>query len=177
MQLSKNVPFYLAALFLFIALKLWFSAAGVNDLAFLIKPANKFTELTMGSQSVYVSDSGYYHEKLNIIIGKSCCGYNYFIMCFLLFSYLFIKYSGKPLYKALSIILSVIITYLLTIFVNTSRIFISIIAFNQTSQILPDYQGMIHRAIGIFTYLSFLALAYLFADKILNNRKYHEKHN
>jgi hypothetical protein len=35
-----------------------------------------------GSHSVYISDKGYYHDNLNILIEKSCSGFNFLLLCF-----------------------------------------------------------------------------------------------
>ena len=165
----------MAAIALFILLKFWFTSADNNDLAFLLKPTDKFVGLLTGSHSVYFTDNGYYHEKLNILIDKSCSGFNFWILSFLLFTYLTVRYVDKHFYKLLAILLSFIGAYLLTIFVNTSRIFVSINMQNQTKNIFPHQQDIIHEAIGIITNLTFLILTYYLIEKILTHKKYNAK--
>jgi len=170
----KNVPYYTAAVIIFIILKFWFSDADNNGLIFLLFPTDKLTGLMTGSASVFISDKGFYHEKLNIIIDKSCSGFNYLLLCLLLFVYLLIKHIDKPLYKFLVIPASFIISYLITILVNSSRIFISIVIQNQTLRVLPNHQNLIHASIGTITYLTFLILTFCLTEYILNQRKKHE---
>ena len=171
METNKNIPHYLAGVGLFILLKFGFTVADNNALAFLLKPTNRLVELLTSSQSLYLPDNGYYHESLNIIIDKSCSGFNFWVLCFLLFTYLLVKHFDQPFSKTLAIPAALMSAYLLTIFVNTSRIFVSIIVQKLTSNISPDQQRILHEAIGIITNLTFLILAYIFIEKLLNSRK------
>ena len=176
MHTNKNIPYYLTVVGLFIILKFCYTLADNDDLSFLIKPTDKLVGLLMGSHSVYLSESGYYHENLNIIIDKSCAGFNFWVLCFLLLSYLTVRYFEKPLNKILTIPTALIGAYLLTIFVNTSRIFASIVVQTQTKNILQNHQHILHEAIGIITNLTFLILAYMLIEKLLihkqNNAKF-----
>lgn len=154
-------------------MKFCFTLANNNELTFLLKPTDKLVGLLTGSQSIYLSDSGYFHEHLNIIIDKSCSGFNFWILCFLIFSYLMVKHSNKSISKTLSIPTALIFSYLLTIFVNTSRIFVSIVVMSQTKFL--NNQHIIHEAIGITTNLTFLILSYVLIDKILTHKRYNAK--
>ena len=175
MPINKNIPYYLTAAGLFILLKFAFTFAGNDDLIFLLKPADALVGLFTGSQSIYLSGDGYYHGKLNILIEKSCSGFNFWVLCFLVFSYLGLKYFDKPLHKVLTIPAALIFAYLLTVFTNASRIFAAIVVQNQTINILPNQQHLIHEAVGIITNLSFLILAYYLIEKFLKHRRNNAK--
>lgn len=175
MQTNKNLPYYFLAVVLFILLKFSFTHANNNDLTFLIKPTDKLVGLLTGSQSIFISDKGYFHEKLNIIIDKSCSGFNFWILCFLLLTYLTIKHFNRVLSKIIIIPIALIIAYLLTIFVNTSRIFASIVVQAQTKKVLLNQQNLIHEIIGITTNLTFLIVAYLLIGKLLNHKRFNAK--
>ena len=175
MQTNKNILYYLTAVGLFILLKFGYTLADNSDLTFLIKPTDKLVGLLTGSHSIYLSESGYYHEHLNIIIDKSCSGFNFWILCFLLFTYLTVKYSDKTLNKILTIPTALIGAYLLTIFVNTSRIFASIVLQTQTKNIILNHQHILHEAIGIITNLTFLILAYVLIEKLLIHKRSNAK--
>jgi len=149
--------------------------ADTDDLAFLLKPTAKLVGLLTGSPAVYLADSGYYFEKPNILIEKSCSGFHFWILCFLVFSYLFIKYLNRHIHKILLLPAALILSYLLTLFSNASRIFASIIVRNQTMNIFPDKQYLIHEIVGIVTNLSFLILSYYLIEKLLKHRN-HAKH-
>ena len=165
--MNKNITYYFITAGLFILLKLWFTIAGNNDLMFLLEPTDRFVGLITGSNSVYFSDSGYYHDKLNILIDKSCSGFNFWILGFVVFTYLALKYFDKPLHKVLTIPAALLCAYVLTIFVNASRIYASVIVQTQTINIMPEQQHIVHEAVGIIIYLSFLVLAYYLIERFL----------
>jgi len=175
MQTNNNMPYYLAATGIFILLKFGFTFADNSNLTFLLAPTDKFVGFLTGSQSIYVSDNGYYHEKLNIAIDKSCSGFNFWVLCFLIFSYLMVRYFDKHFHKILTIPFALLGAYLLTIFVNTSRIFASIIVQSHTENILPNQQHLIHEIIGIVTNLTFLILAYIVIEKLLIHKRHNAK--
>jgi len=156
-------------------LKFGYTFAHNNDLIFLLKPTDKLVGILTASHSVYLSDKGYYHEHLNTIIDKSCSGFNFWILCFLLLSYLAGKYLNKILNKIISIPAALIAAYVLTIFVNTSRIYASIVIHTHTKNILLTQQHIIHEGIGVITNLSFLILAYILFEKLLINKRFNAK--
>jgi exosortase K len=174
-QTNKNIPYYLTAIVLAILLKFGYTRANNNDLIFLLKPTDKLVGLFKGSQSVYIADKGYYHDNLNILIDKSCSGFNFWVLCFIMFTYLTLQYFDKALHKILIIPTVLCCTYLFTIFVNSSRIFASIIVQNQSNKILLNQQHLIHETVGIVTNLSFLILAYYLTDFLLTNKKHNAK--
>jgi exosortase K len=171
-MMNRNIPYYLTIVGLFILLKIGFTFADNNDLTFLLKPTVKVVELLTGSHAVFIAENGYYFEKINILVGKSCAGFDYFLLCLCVFSYLGLKYFHKPLHKILAIITSLIFSYLIAIFANSSRIFASIIVRNQTINFMSNQQYSIHETVGVITNLSFLILAYILIEKILKNKKY-----
>ena len=170
--MNRNIPYYLAAILLFILLKVGFTFADNNDLIFLLKPTDKFVGLLTGSQSVYLPDVGFFHEKPNIVIEKSCSGFNFWVLCFLTFVYLGLKYFDKHLHKILTVPTALLCAYLLTIFANTSRIVASLVVRNQTIGIFPDKQPLIHEMVGITTYFFFLVSVYFLIEKFLKHKNY-----
>ncbi len=172
---KKNTPYYLTAVGIFILLKFGFTLSNNNDLTFLLKPTDELVGFLTGSQSVYLSESGYFHEHLNIIIDKSCSGFNFWILNFLLFTYLTVQYFDKTLSKILTVPIALMGAYLLTIFVNTSRIFASIVVQAQTKSLFLNQQHIVHEAIGVITNLTFLILTYVLIDKILTHKRHHAK--
>lgn len=175
MNTKNNTPYYLTATGLFILLKFGFTLADNDNLIFLLKPTDKLVGILTGSSSVYLAENGYYHDKLNILIDKSCSGFNFWILCFLMFTFLTVKYFEKPLYKTLTIPTALVCAYMLTVFVNTSRIFVSVIVQSHAVNFLPDSQHLIHETIGIIINLSFLVLTYYLIEKNLINRRHYEK--
>ncbi len=170
MKKNKNIPYYLVAIGLFILLKVGFSFADNN--ALILNPTDKLVGFVNGSQSVYLADLGFYHEKMNIVIEKSCSGFNFLILSFLLFVYLGLKYLDKRSHKNLAIPVALLCAYCFTVFVNASRIIASIVVRNQTVGIFPEKQSLIHEIVGITTNFSFLVVAYYLSEKFLIHRKY-----
>ena len=160
---------------LFILLKFGFTFADNKELAFLLKPTDKLVGLLTGTHAVYLADKGFYHEKLNILIDKSCSGFNFWLLSFLVFTYLALKYSHKTLHKVLSIPTVLTASYVLTICVNTSRIFASVIVQSRTKIVFANEQHLLHEAVGVITNLFFLVLTYYLIEKILNHRQQNAK--
>jgi exosortase K len=94
--MNKNIPYYIAAAGFFILLKAGYTFAGNDNLIFLLSPTDKLVGLLTGSHSVYLTESGYFHSALNITVDKSCSGFNLWVLSFLVFSYLLLKYFEKP---------------------------------------------------------------------------------
>jgi exosortase K len=99
MEFKKNLLYYLCIATLFILLKQLYTFADNESLKFLLVPTNKLVALFQGSSYSY-SANGYYHESLNILINKSCSGFNFMILSFLVFSITFSRtnYSNKIKY-------------------------------------------------------------------------------
>ncbi len=172
---NKNIPYYIIVFVIFILLKYAYTLADNNQLLFLLKPVNLFVSASTSSFSVFIPEKGYFHRHLNILIDKSCSGLNFWLIGFLMFSFLGLKYSQNQQKKLVVIPLALIVAYLLTIFVNASRIFILIVIQKKMYYFTNSQLAFIHEAVGIITYLSFLILVYIIADKILINRVKHEK--
>ncbi|MCP5062808.1 MAG: exosortase K [Ignavibacteriae bacterium] len=167
--------YYLIAIGFFILFKFGFTFADNDSLTFLLKPTDMLVGLLTGSSSVYISENGYFHNQLNIFIDKSCAGFNFWILSFFMITFLGLKNIENNLKKVFTIPLALIGAYFLTIFVNSSRIFASIIIQNQTNSIFEDQQHIIHETVGIVTNLSFLILVYFLTDRILTNKIYNAK--
>ncbi|MDR3265942.1 MAG: exosortase K [Tannerella sp.] len=174
--MKNNAPYYLTAITLFLLLKFGFTFAGNDNLAFLLKPVDKLVCLITGSSSVYFPDRGYFHDQLQIVIDKSCSGFNFWLICFLMLTFLLLKQAGKPVQKGRILPLALAGAYVFTIFVNTSRIIAAVVIQNQAIHFLPAKIYLIlHQSVGIVVYLTFLILIYFLIEKYLNKRQSHEK--
>ena len=167
---NKNIPYYIASFILFIVFKFGYTFADTEDLVFLLKPTNKIVEFLTGIQSSFSQDAGYYYEQLNIIIDKSCSGFNFWLVCFLMLTFLFLKYTNTHRQKISVLCVSIIGAYIVTIGVNSARIFTSIILQNQDISTLYIEQKVLHQTIGIVTNVSFLVLIYILTERLLTNK-------
>lgn len=176
MNSLRNLPYYLTAVGFFILLKFGFTRAENTDLIFLLKPTAHLTGLVTGSESVFISEYGYFFAKLNIYIDKSCAGMNFWALSFLLFSYLLVKNLEKPRHKVLALPLLLIFSYLVTIFVNTSRIIASVTVQHHADAFLTNRpHHLLHEAIGIIVNVSFLVLFYYLSERFILKKRNHEK--
>jgi exosortase K len=101
-------------------------------LLFLLYPTDWLTGLLMGSTGIYSPENGFFHERLNIMIDKSCAGFNYWVLSFLLFTYLEVNHLKNNKEKALALLFALLGAYFFTIFVNASRIVVTIIVQPKT---------------------------------------------
>lgn len=172
---QKNILFYSIAVIFFIALKFIFKNFDNQQLYFLLKPTNSLVEISTNSHSFFSNDLGFYHEKFNIIIDKSCSGYNLLLMIFLMLSFLGIKNFKKNWLKFFSIPASLFLAYSMTVFVNASRIFASILLQKKFAFFQFVNAKVLHESIGIFVNVFFLILIYLFVEFIINKHFIYEK--
>lgn len=164
--------YYAAAAGLFVILKLVFSFAHNTFFGFMLAPVIVIIELFTGASCVYMPESGgWYFGALNILIDKSCSGYNFWLLCFIMISFLTLRYFERSSYKAPLILAALFFSYCITLFVNTSRILASILIQNRIGGFLPlKYSALIHEACGIATNLGFLIIIYILIEKFLTRR-------
>ncbi len=168
--------YYLAAAGIFITLKFWYAGTANENLFFLLQPTDKIISLVTGTSSVYSPENGFYHDQLNIMIERSCSGFNFLILSFLVFTCLLIKHFKRMSSRIIVFPAVMVCVYLFTIFVNSSRILVSVIVQKEAGNFFPDRpHHLIHEVIGIVTNLTFLVLTYLLAQKILKQKQKNEK--
>lgn len=172
MQITRHTYYYFVGLLLFVVLKFMFSALGNDAFVFLTKPTSKIISIVTNSTFIYSSNAGFYFENLNIIIDKSCSGFNFWLLCFIMILFSFLKYLQSHLKKLLAFPCILLIAYCITLFVNTSRILISLLIENTLHL---EYKWL-HQTEGVFIYLSFLMLLYLTINHLQTKYlKYYEK--
>ncbi|MEO1029974.1 MAG: exosortase K [Bacteroidota bacterium] len=168
----KSYLFYGIIFSLTIIGKIAYAQATNDALVFILKPLSSIISFLTNSPFIYLSDSGFYFESLNITIDKSCSGVNFWIISFVVFSFSFVKVTRSNFQRLLSIPVLLLATFAFTLFANTSRILISILISRQTAF---DYPWL-HQAQGVFIYLSLLVIAYTIINHLsfkFNN--YHEE--
>ncbi|NDV96858.1 exosortase K [Dysgonomonas sp. 521] len=164
----KNSFVYLSiCLVIFIGLKFIFPYLSTGALQFLLAPTNKIISFIFNSTYTYSSETGYFYPHLDIVINKSCSGFNFFFISFLMYSFLIIK--AGIINKWLKIPFALCLAYATTIVANVSRIAGYMVMMNIQSPLL-SLSGLswLHQAEGIVVYLTFLVIAYLTFNHILN---------
>lgn len=173
MTIPKNIYYYLTTILLFLVLKFGYTIADTNDLFFLLRPTDTLVGLLISSKSVYFADKGFYYNDLNFIINKSCSGFNFLLLCFSMFAIVAFKNINLIKQRIVIIPAALLLAYVVTIFVNASRIFVSIVLQNQVTHFLSQKSiEIVHETIGIVTNLSFLILIYILLERLLKKQNY-----
>ncbi|MGM5631492.1 exosortase K [Apibacter raozihei] len=156
----RNFTHYLIVLIIITILKLIYKYSEMDDLHFLLEPTSKIVGFLNNSSSIFIKDAGYYHESLNIIINKSCSGFNFLILCFAIhiFSIIPLLYTAQQRVYAFFILF--VGSYFLTIVINSCRI-VLIILLNKLLVAYGFSINWMHQAAGTFVYLFFLIVIYL----------------
>jgi len=162
MYITKNTYFHIVALVFFVMLKFFYSTANNDAISILTKPTSALVSLITNTNATYNNNSGFYIEKLNIIIDKSCSGFNFWMLCFILFFFILLKPIKKTVFKIILLPISIILSFLATLFVNTSRILISLFIEHKTGL---NYRWL-HQAEGVFVYLLFLIFFFFITNYI-----------
>lgn len=167
--MGKETKMKYLTLALFGILKLFYINATNSSLLIILRPINKIICLFTNTIAIYTPETGYLNKSLNIIINKSCSGFNFMLLLFAIISFKLLKLFKTTLQGTAAISLFLAISYLVTIFVNTSRILLSLKTrhlFTELNITLPQ----LHLIEGIFVYLFFLTSIYLILDKIIYKR-------
>jgi len=160
---------------LFVILKFIYSCIDINALRFFLVPTTWGVSLFTDSSYNFVNDSGYFFPQLNIVIDKSCSGFTFWSICFLMISFQGIQ--SKKIRKSLIIPASLIVSYFIAVIANVSRITgYIIIMHSDLCALLNIDNKWLHKVEGVFIYMIFLIIFYLVFNFILTkNNKTNEE--
>lgn len=158
---KKDLVFYLVIATIFVFLKILYIDLSVDDLRYFLFPLDLMVKLTTHATSVFLPLKGYYYPSLNIIIDKSCSGFNFFALCFMMLSFLSVNHLHISRYRTIAIICCLPLAYMLAIFANTARILTSITIMHLPLPSWSQHGDLTHQAQGAFVYLFFLIIIYL----------------
>ncbi len=148
------------------ALKLYYSAATVNQLRWILAPTTLLVELISRTRFEFESHAGYMSSDHTFLIAASCAGVNFLITAFLMLSLGGLWRNRSRNIPWRFIPATVLFAYLATIVANTVRI--------STALQLRDFSlgrsqlsfDEVHRFEGIFIYFGFLLLLFLVSEKL-----------
>jgi exosortase K len=156
-----------AIVFTAFVLKLFYPSSSTDDLQLFIQPTAEIVSILHNEPFMH-NASGFYFPQLNVLIEKSCSGFNFFIIALCVFA------SIVP-YQYLSSRLTVFVmpflvlfVYGITICVNTSRIVVAIFMLRLEPEMPWITQPWVHEAEGALVYLFALLGAYLITTHYLN---------
>lgn len=152
------------AMAIFLLMKAIYSAAALGQLHFLLYPTSQIIDALTGTGSIFLSAKGYHNPELQILINKSCSGFNFWALCFMM-TYCLLEKRGYGMIRNLvALPITLLFTYLFTLLVNSTRILFSIFLHAERMAHLTLEMPWSHQAEGIFIYLSYLIIAYLSLD-------------
>jgi exosortase K len=155
-----------------LALKLWYPSANTEDLKIFVQPTAEIVSIT-NNESFITNSNGFYFPALNVLIDKSCSGFNFFIIALCVFASIAPYHSLSKRHCILLMGLLVVVTYVITICVNASRIVIAIFLLKLQSSMPWVTQPWVHEAEGALVYLFALLGVYLLITYYLNKFNLH----
>lgn len=175
MKKDDTLYYYAAALVGLVLLKLWFETVPADGPSFLLAPLAVLIEQFTGTTAVFEPGTGYYYEQINIIINKSCSGFNFMCLCFILVCFLSFKHIANKRNRILIIPVVSTISYFITLIVNTSRILIAVFVNSQIAFFAQNPPWWLHVAEGILIYLFFLIVIYLLTELLFTKLTRHNE--
>jgi len=148
-----------------LGLKLFYSRAGSDELAWILAPTSVLTELLTGSHFQREARTGWISHSSRMILGPGCAGVNFLIIAFSAFFFSFVGRIKTAAGRCGWLAASLGGAYLLAVVTNALRIIAAIHLHDA-----DIYDGWItplrvHRAEGTLLYLASLLLAYLAVDR------------
>ncbi len=168
--MNKNLILYFLIALIFGLLKLFYTQSGNDGVLCLLRPTNYCIEWLTNSTAIYRNESGFYHEKLNIVIEKSCSGFTFFLLCFLMSSVAILPHLKTNAQRFFLLPFALSLAYFSTIFVNTSRIFIALKMRYFDLSFISKNKAVLHEAEGVFVYLSFFILLHILIQFFIKNQ-------
>ncbi len=145
----------------------------LQHLDFILRPVSSLVYWTTGSASSYLEETGYVHETLGISIGASCSGIHFLTVLFLMLVFNFISKVKGLYHKIATFIIFGILAICITILANASRILVSVLVLSLPPFSTSGQGPLIHLAIGVLFYFSYLLLTYSLASAIYLNKGAH----
>ena len=160
----KDLIYYSMAFVFFVILKFAYSQANNDMVLFILKPVSELITMITNYDSIYGTSSGFFFQELNIVIDKSCSGFNFWLISFMVCIVTIIPKKKTQLQKIITFPIAFILAYVLTLFANTSRILTSIFTEKNTNLNFT----WLHEAQGVFIYLTCLIIFHLLINHTLS---------
>ncbi|WP_443939612.1 exosortase K [Pedobacter sp. MW01-1-1] len=174
MKLNRNTFRIAIGILLFLLLKALYTVLTTEQLSFILGPTNFLVSLLLSTKASYLHGIGYFHHDLNITIEKACSGFNFMLLSFILSYYLAVNQLKNGFSAGVILTISLIFSWILTVFVNASRIVSSVI-INRSFFFSKSAEAVLHQTEGTFIYLFFLVLTYKALNYLLEKFAPNEK--
>ena len=163
----KNLGYYLMIFLLAFGMKYHYSRADSEQLVWILAPTAGMVTMLSGLPFEREFGEGYINYEQALIIAPSCAGVNFLIAAFCMAGFSFLHLFESRRGRLLWLSLSLLVSYLLTIFINSIRILLGIRLYQANIVSAWLSPGQAHRLEGIVIYFSFLSLYYLLLDAIV----------
>jgi exosortase K len=150
-----------------LVLKLLYPLADTEDLKIFVQPTAEIVSIGNNESFIYSAD-GFYFPAMNVLIDKSCSGFNFFIIALCVFASIVPYHYLSKRHCVLLMGLLVFVTYAITICVNASRIITAIFLLRLQTSVPWVTQPWVHEAEGALVYLFALLGAYLIITHYLD---------
>lgn len=187
--IKENFFFYLIGCLIILGMKYFYSKAGSDDLRWILAPTAKWVEILSGIPFEYEQGAGYVNHELRMLIAPSCSGIQFMIIttAMLIFSFTHKLCNGffqnGMIRKGRGfcwIIASVLLSYLLTIFINGLRIIVAVyLPLSLTGTKLCDRfltAERLHTLIGTVVYFIALMTIYQLAGYFFQKKENRNPH-
>lgn len=167
-NIRQNMIFYLIAVVLALAVKQHYSQARPEDLDWILKPTAGLVAMVSGETFVHEIGAGYACHSGNVIIAPACAGVNFMLMAFGMAVFAGLPHLERRRYCLAWLVFSLLVSYLLTLAVNTLRIMVSIQTLDSGLVGIGPAWDRVHRIQGVIIYFFFLYLFYSMIQKIIH---------
>ncbi|PAB59028.1 exosortase K [Anaeromicrobium sediminis] len=139
--------------------------APLDNFLFLLNPIVWIVEKYFNVSFLYYNNLGFFNENMNISIGKSCLGINFFIVMFFMIITSFIKNIKKSANKLFFIFSVLIYSYMATILSTSIRIIGAICILKLIPTQYMKYERLTHEFIGVSFYFTYMLVSYYIFSK------------
>ena len=144
------------------SLKRYYSAAGADDLVWILWPTAKFTSLVTGTRFYFEAHAGYMSDDRSFLIAAACSGVNFLITAFLLLSLMKLWRSGRVAWRYFCF--AGLAAYASTVVANSVRISIAMWLNSARPEVFGLGREELHRLDGILIYFGFLLMLFAVAE-------------
>jgi exosortase K len=142
-----------------IAIKVFYSNAGPDELRWVLYPTAVLVQSFAGMDFLFDPEKGYSAVGAPVVIGPGCAGLNFYVvaLCMIVFSFIS-RFSRHHLYWFFFFVL---LTYGVMVVVNAFRIVGGIVLLDLGPRMGFDASGTLHAVQGTLSFFVFLILYFL----------------
>ena len=148
-------------------LKQHYSRAKADDLTWILTPVATIVQAIDGLAYTWNGGIGWVRSDQFITIAPVCAGVNFMIMLFGLSTVAFLHRLKNRRHCFVWLLLALLCAYGITICVNSLRIMVAIIFYENHWSFLWLTPDRLHRMVGIAIYFPVLGLYYMLLDRIM----------